>query len=151
MSASRGRNRFLSTSSWTDSRRTLRKRPGFASFEWLRKRCRNVARHAHAQAVQVSLHSLNGGLQLAVADNGAGFDPADEPQQPSLGLASMRERVRLLEGKLHVESKRGRGTTIFAWIPVKTHDLPDTANRENGESAFTNGVQVGAISARGES
>jgi PAS domain S-box-containing protein len=111
----------------------------------------NVARHAHAQAVQVSLHSMDGGLQLSVADNGAGFDPAEEPQQPSLGLASMRERVRLLEGKLHVESKRGRGTTILAWIPVKTHDLPDTANRENGESAFTNGVQVGAISVRGES
>ena len=120
-------------------------------FRVAQEALRNVARHARAQAVQVSLHSLDGGLQLAVADNGAGFDPGEEPQQPSLGLASMRERVRLLEGKLDIESKRGRGTTILAWIPVKAHDLPDTANRENRESAVTNGVQVGAISGREES
>jgi PAS domain S-box-containing protein len=107
----------------------------------------NVARHARARAVQVSLHSLDGGLQLAVADNGAGFDPGEHAQQPSLGLASMRERVRLLEGKLHIDSKRGHGTTILAWIPLEAHDLQDPANTENGESAVTNGIRAVSNSA----
>jgi nitrate/nitrite-specific signal transduction histidine kinase len=90
-------------------------------------------------------------LQLAVADNGAGFDPGKEPQQASLGLASMRERVRLLEGKLEIESERGRGTAILAWIPIKAHDLQDTVNTENAESAVSNGAQAASHTVRVES
>ena len=112
---------------------------------------RNVARHAHAQAVHVTLHSLDGGLQLAVADNGAGFDPGKEPQQASLGLANMRERVRLLESKLKIESGRGCGTTILAWIPIKTHDLPNTAHMEKAASAITHSVRETTITVRGVS
>jgi PAS domain S-box-containing protein len=120
-------------------------------FRVAQEALRNVARHAHAKAVKVSLHSLNGGLQLAVADNGAGFDPGKEPQQASLGLASMRERVRLLEGKLEIESERGRGTAILAWIPIKAHDLQDTVNTENAESAVSNGAQAASHTVRVES
>ncbi len=120
-------------------------------FRVAQEALRNVSRHSRAQAVQVSLRSLDGGLQLEVTDNGAGFDPGEESQQPSLGLASMRERVRLLEGKLKIESKRGRGTTILVWIPIKAHDVPDTANMENAESAVTNGVRVAASSVKGKS
>jgi PAS domain S-box-containing protein len=120
-------------------------------FRVAQEALRNVARHAHAQAVHVSLCSLDGGLQLAVADNGSGFDPSEEPLQASLGLASMRERVRLLEGRLQIESERGRGTAILAWIPIKTNQLPDTANIENAGSAVTNSVPVDTISVKGES
>jgi len=120
-------------------------------FRVAQEALRNIARHAHAQSVHVSLHSLDGGLQLGVADNGAGFDPGNEPQQASLGLASMRERVRLLEGKLKIESERGHGTTILAWIPIETHDRPNTANMEKAESAITNGVRVTTITVRGGS
>jgi PAS domain S-box-containing protein len=112
----------------------------------------NVARHAHAQAVQVSLYSVDGGLQLAVADNGAGFDPGEEPQRASLGLASMRERVRLLEGKLQLESERGRGTAILAWIPIRAEGLPQTSNTEKTESSVTNdSFRAAAASAKDKS
>jgi signal transduction histidine kinase len=120
-------------------------------FRVAQEALRNVSRHAHAQEVQVSLHFLNGGLQLTVADDGAGFDPSNERQHASLGLASMRERVRLLEGKLEIESERGRGTTILAWIPIKAHDLQDTANTENVESAVSNGAQAASHPVRVES
>jgi PAS domain S-box-containing protein len=120
-------------------------------FRVAQEALRNVARHAHARAVRLSLHSLDGGLQLEVADNGSGFDPVEQPRQASLGLASMRERVRLLEGKLQIESERGRGTEILAWIPIKTRDLPDAPNMENEESPVTNGIRIATISVRDES
>jgi signal transduction histidine kinase len=80
---------------------------------------RNVARHAHARVVEISLRGLDGGLQLAVRDDGAGFDPAVDRDRPSLGLASMRERVRSLGGELDIESAPGQGTTIMAWVPFR--------------------------------
>ena len=79
---------------------------------------RNVARHAGARAAEVSLERENGGLHLAVWDDGSGFDPTVERGHPSLGLASMRERVRVLGGELRIDSARGRGTVIMAWVPL---------------------------------
>jgi signal transduction histidine kinase len=78
----------------------------------------NAARHAHASAVTVVLSSRSTGLQLTVSDNGSGFDPERSRDHASLGLASMRERVRILQGKLNIESTPGRGTTVIAWVPA---------------------------------
>jgi signal transduction histidine kinase len=68
--------------------------------------------------VTVVLSPSRRGLQLAVSDNGSGFDPAQSRERASLGLASMRERVRLLQGELDIESTAGRGTTVVAWVPA---------------------------------
>jgi signal transduction histidine kinase len=57
-------------------------------------------------------------LQLAVRDDGSGFDPLRPRYHASLGLASMRERVRLLQGEFDIESAPGRGTTVMAWVPA---------------------------------
>jgi len=78
----------------------------------------NAARHADASAVTVLLAPSGKGLQLAVSDNGSGFDPDGPRDHASLGLASMRERVRLLQGELDIESTPGRGTTVVAWVPA---------------------------------
>jgi PAS domain S-box-containing protein len=78
----------------------------------------NAARHARASAVSVLLSPSGEGLQLAVSDNGSGFDLGRSPDHASLGFASMRERVRLLRGELHIESTPGRGTTVVAWVPA---------------------------------
>jgi len=80
---------------------------------------RNVARHANARTVEVSVRALDGGLQLAVRDDGAGFDAALHHNRRTLGLTSMRERVHLLEGELDIESAPGQGTTVLAWVPLK--------------------------------
>ena len=79
---------------------------------------RNAGRHARAQTVEVLLRSLDGGLQLAIRDDGVGFDPKRRVGV-HLGLASMRERVKLLGGEIDIESAPGRGTTILAWVPLK--------------------------------
>ena len=78
----------------------------------------NVARHAGASAVTVLLSPSGSGLRLTVSDNGSGFDPARSRDDASLGLASMRERVRLVHGQLDIESAPGRGTTVVAWVPA---------------------------------
>jgi PAS domain S-box-containing protein len=79
----------------------------------------NVDRHARAHTVEVRLRGLDGGLQLAVQDDGLGFDPAAVKGRRSLGHASMRERVRLAGGELDIESAPGHGTTVVAWIPLQ--------------------------------
>jgi signal transduction histidine kinase len=80
---------------------------------------RNIGRHAKATTVRLSLALRNGGLGLTVSDNGSGFEPAAQNHHPSLGHASMRERVRSLDGKLDIRSAPGQGTTVIAWVPVR--------------------------------
>lgn len=88
-------------------------------FRVAQEALRNVARHAQARTVEISLRSLDGGLQLAVQDDGMGFDPARDRSRPSLGLSSMRERVHLLGGELDLESTPGQGASVVAWVPLK--------------------------------
>jgi signal transduction histidine kinase len=79
----------------------------------------NVTRHAGARAASVALRAMDGGVLLAVRDDGVGFDPAIAKRGRSLGLASMRERVRLVNGTLEITSAPGRGTEIVVWVPLE--------------------------------
>jgi two-component system, NarL family, sensor histidine kinase YdfH len=80
----------------------------------------NIARHARASQVQVSLRCADGGLELRVADDGIGFDPAaTEGQAGHYGLLGMRERARLAGGTLEVTSRNGNGTVVRMKVPVK--------------------------------
>ena len=79
----------------------------------------NVIHHSGARTASVVLRPMDGGLLLAVRDDGVGFDPRISKRRMSLGLASMRERVQLVQGTLDVESAPGQGTVIVAWVPAK--------------------------------
>ncbi len=87
-------------------------------FRVAQEALRNVARHAKASVATVILAPAGGGLSLAVSDNGVGFDIEVTRSRPSLGCASMGERVRLLGGRLGIKSAPGEGTTISAWVPL---------------------------------
>jgi PAS domain S-box-containing protein len=102
-----------------DVPRSLPHETGLCLFRVTQEAMRNVARHARAGAVEVTLRRLDDGLQLAIRDNGTGFDPSRKRERVSLGLASMKERVHLLGGELDIESAPGHGTTIVAWVPLK--------------------------------
>jgi PAS domain S-box-containing protein len=78
----------------------------------------NVARHAGARRATVTLRQIGDGLLLAVSDDGAGFEPGHSGKGMHLGLAGMRERVRLVRGTLDLESAPGQGTKVIAWVPV---------------------------------
>lgn len=82
---------------------------------------RNAARHASAGAVQVRLGGTSTLVSLRVEDDGHGFDADGESESRSgggFGLVGMRERARLLGGRLHVESTRGVGTRVTAEVPL---------------------------------
>jgi len=72
----------------------------------------NVARHSQASAVTVELDLAVNAVMLTIGDNGCGFDISAAPR--GVGLASMRERLEALGGRLRVESNPGAGTTIAA-------------------------------------
>ena len=63
-------------------------------FRIAQESLRNASRHGRASKATVSLWGVEDGLQLVVEDNGIGFDPNQQRNRPSLGLASMRERAR---------------------------------------------------------
>jgi two-component system sensor histidine kinase UhpB len=88
----------------------------------------NVIRHAQAHVVTVKLRESNGSLQLAVRDDGRGFDvPAARERAAhggSQGLLGMQERVGLAGGDLEIESSVGRGTSVRARLPLAPSNGP---------------------------
>jgi signal transduction histidine kinase len=82
----------------------------------------NVRKHAGAGKAEVCITRDDGVVQVAVADDGRGFDVrrgrAGNPGLPQFGLATMRERAESVGGALEVVSTRGAGTRVVARIPV---------------------------------
>jgi signal transduction histidine kinase len=78
----------------------------------------NVARHAHATHVAVTMHCVDELVLLSVEDNGRGFATADDPRQEHMGITGMRERVRPFGGRVLVESEPGVGTSITVALPL---------------------------------
>jgi two-component system sensor histidine kinase UhpB len=70
----------------------------------------NALRHADCSALRLELRELEGGVQLEVADTGAGFDSRHVPE--GAGIRGMRERALLAGGALEIESAPGAGTTV---------------------------------------
>ncbi len=79
---------------------------------------RNVVKHAQTQEASVSLTTSGRELVLTVQDPGIGFDAAAVRLRQGLGLSSMSERVRLVRGKLSVNSAPGQGTTVTVRVSV---------------------------------
>ncbi len=79
----------------------------------------NVLRHADTKNAYVFLEGFDHSLLLTVRDTGVGFDQSRVRQQAALGLGSIRERVRLINGKFSITSSPGKGTTIEVTIPLK--------------------------------
>jgi len=80
----------------------------------------NVAKHAHARHVAVSLCKINRELELQIKDDGQAFEVDRQLAgnvKKRLGLLGMQERVRLVNGRFAIKSAPGRGTTVSVQIP----------------------------------
>jgi signal transduction histidine kinase len=77
----------------------------------------NVARHAKATEVMVQARRVPQGVELCIADNGKGFEPASMNHAVGHGLANMRARAEELSGSYQIESSPGKGTKITLVFP----------------------------------
>ena len=86
-------------------------------FRVAQEALRNVARHAGAEIVNVTLRTGDGEIILTITDDGCGFDAAMQETTSRLGLRSIHERVRLANGRCLIETSPGRGTTVSVVLP----------------------------------
>jgi PAS domain S-box-containing protein len=89
-----------------------------AAYRIAQEALTNIARHAGAGRVKVSLRSSNGLLTLAVVDDGQGFDALHLSESEGLGVAGMRERATLVGGSLDVKSRTQKGTRVNLKVPI---------------------------------
>ena len=94
----------------------------FALLRAAQEALANVARHARASRVGLTVSYMENEVALDVRDDGVGFDPAPAgpPGHGSFGLVAMRQRIEGLAGTLQVESEPGGGTAISACVPTVT-------------------------------
>lgn len=91
----------------------------------------NIAKHANARNVHVALHDHDHTIQVAIIDDGQGFDvqaiaqSGQDRDGSGLGLFGMEERTRLLGGAFKVATRPGAGTTIIAIIPTNPLETPN--------------------------
>lgn len=87
-------------------------------YRVLQESLQNAHKHSGSQHVEVSLNGGSNEVRLTVSDWGIGFDAREAMIQQGLGLASMRERVKLVGGEFSIESQPQRGTTIRARVSL---------------------------------
>ena len=95
-------------------------------YRVLQESLTNVARHAEASEVKVSLHSDRLGMRLEVADDGRGIDMGRVRETSSLGLLTMYERARACGGKLDLVSRPDHGTRVVLETPLEASTPEET-------------------------
>jgi two-component system, NarL family, sensor histidine kinase DevS len=89
-----------------------------AVYRLVQEALTNASKHSLARHATLAVRAGRGTIEIEVADDGVGFEPA--LVQEGFGLVGMRERAALLGGSLEVESTRGAGTRMRAEIPLLT-------------------------------
>jgi two-component system nitrate/nitrite sensor histidine kinase NarX len=86
-------------------------------FRIMQEALANVRKHAAAQRVSITVATTTR-IEVAIQDDGRGFDPAEVLSGAHLGLGIMRERAERLGGRIAIESRPGGGTTVRVTIPL---------------------------------
>lgn len=95
-----------------------------AVFRVVQESLTNVARHAQASEVVISLQADHCLLKVVVADNGQGFDISAIGKSSGFGLFGMRERMLALDGTLSIVSTPDLGTTVTIELPLSKGEAP---------------------------
>ncbi|WP_158936131.1 response regulator [Burkholderia sp. S171] len=120
-----GRRKGLSCQLWINGREpALDDAHATAVFRIVQASLTNVARHAGASRVDVTLTNTETTLDLYVSDDGCGFDPAAARKGYSYGLLGMSERARLIGGSLRIDSSPETGTVVSIHVPLGGGERP---------------------------
>lgn len=92
-----------------------------AIFRIVQEALTNIARHAEATSVTMTLFRLNHELLITIRDDGRGIRPEDMEKAESLGLIGMRERVWAMQGDITIGADEPAGTRIDIVLPVSEH------------------------------
>lgn len=87
-------------------------------FRVLQEALQNASKHSGSQHYQVSLKYASTEIALTVSDSGIGFDLPLAMQGRGLGITSMRERLKLVDGELSIQPGSPHGTVVQARVPV---------------------------------
>jgi PAS domain S-box-containing protein len=91
---------------------------GLALFRVLQEALNNTIKHSGVKRVEVQIEERSNEVHLVVGDSGKGFDVEAAKQGRGLGLTSMQERVRLVNGTISIDSKPMSGTSIHVRVPL---------------------------------
>ena len=78
----------------------------------------NCAKHSQAKRIDIDVNRVGNDLQIIIKDDGSGFNEAEVKSKNSFGLIGMKERAKLIKGKLEIISTPGKGTTIKLSAPI---------------------------------
>ena len=95
----------------------LHREAATAVFRIFQEALTNVARHANATKVKVTMRQEGGHVKLEIRDNGRGITAVAISDRGSLGLLGMRERAAMFGGDVHFDGVAGQGTTVAVTIP----------------------------------
>jgi len=121
-------------------------------FQATRELLFNVVKHAQVRSAHVRLENIDGTVQIAVSDDGVGFD-AEKINKETLngggfGLFSIRERLELMGGRMEVDSAPGQGTTFHLIVPVPE---PEMEAAEKPSSEISVAYASSTLSCKGSS
>ena len=101
----------------------LPKSQAVALFHICQEALANVAKHARAGHVEITLWATGGRALLEVRDDGRGFDQTQVKMALGHGLPNMKTRARNAGGDLEITSEPKNGTTILVWVPFGVQEL----------------------------
>jgi PAS domain S-box-containing protein len=100
---------------------------GISLFRIVQEALHNAIKHSGVKRVEVQLREESGEIHLLISDLGKGFDLEAAMQGKGLGLTSMSERVRLVDGTIAIQSKPMGGTTIHVRVPLDSEHKSELA------------------------
>ena len=120
------RDRFFAL---TPVPKSLPKEISLCLFRVLQEGLQNAKKHSGSPHFQVSFIYNSDKIKLTVRDSGIGFNVEQAMMGHGLGIASMRERLKLVDGELSIDSQAQKGTEIHATVPLILVSAPAGAGR----------------------
>lgn len=111
----------------------------FSMMRVLQEALHNSVQHTEAHHIGVELFGTSEAIHLTIHDSGAGFNPQAAVKGPGLGLVSMQERIKLVNGEFSIRSQPGKGSTVHACVPLLKRPT------ENFQRAFRISPPVAAM------